>query len=169
MKRQISGNVGFLCSNPPHDTSRVPPDTSPRGGRGGSGEGGAHVSEVSAEMQSKWWTKQRDTRRYGGGGKEKKRRKKKETVKWGKWWSRVWFKEERWQHFTCWRMKVFIVAKMRSDITKAAQRHGSNPARLSASTADTNGFLKLYFKQLAPPRPLLKTRPEHTSSSPPDL
>lgn len=28
------------------------------------------------------------------------------------------FEEERWRHFTCWRMKVFIVAKMRATLQK---------------------------------------------------
>lgn len=45
-------------------------------------------------------------------------------------------KGERWQHFTCWRMKVFIVAKMRATLQKAAQRHDSNPAWYSTSTSD---------------------------------
>lgn len=71
-------------------------------------------SGVISEMKSKWWRKQRKTH-----GTEKKNKSVKRT-EWGNILHGISLnkKGERWQHFTCWRMKVFIVAKMRATLQK---------------------------------------------------
>lgn len=67
----------------------------------------------SPKMKSKWWGKQRKTH-----GQEKKKKRLGERDRVRKYSAQFDKKGERWQHFTCWRMKVFIVAKMRATLQK---------------------------------------------------
>lgn len=80
------------------------------------------------EMESGgWWSPKWKASDDGSRGKlviqKKEKRKKKKfsgRMDWGNILHRISLnkKGERWQHFTCWRMKVFIVAKMRATLQK---------------------------------------------------
>lgn len=86
---------------------------------------GTHYQRMMDHMRDGVWGDLRKWKASDEGSRGKLMEQEKKNIndsvrgiEWGNTLHSLNKKGERWQHFTCWRMKVFIVAKMRATLQK---------------------------------------------------